>query len=260
MSKKKEKSDVVLNETIEVFVTDDYSMFNIHTGLNRFVSPNKVSMLIKEIQKVDLLPNNPILVNEKYDIIDGQTRFLAAKELNKPIYFTIKSGITLDIAPSLNMVQKPWKHEDYILHFETKGNEHYKYLHEAYKRTGINISTLSNLLMNGVVKQSGLNADIMRCGLFEVRYAELTETLYERAKDFDGINRFKYWRCRNFLSALLTITTTKSYSHSQMIQKLLSVGYLLENKGNSEDFLKLLLDIYNWRNTKNKIELIKDIQ
>ena len=70
----------------QIKVTTNYDLFSFMPG-NRDIA--KKNMLVKSIEKIDLTEYKPIIVNENYVIIDGQHRFMACKELEKPIYYII---------------------------------------------------------------------------------------------------------------------------------------------------------------------------
>jgi disulfide oxidoreductase YuzD len=80
-------NDVTL--VTQVFKTKNYDLFNFIDG-NRDVNDLHVKRLQDSFRKKYLI--NPIIVNENYEIIDGQNRFKAAKEEENPIYFIVLNG------------------------------------------------------------------------------------------------------------------------------------------------------------------------
>lgn len=65
-----------------VYKTYDYDKF---TMLDENRQPDHVKSLI--VSFANRIVPNAILCNEKYEIIDGQNRFLALKEIGKPILY-----------------------------------------------------------------------------------------------------------------------------------------------------------------------------
>ena len=106
-----------------VYWTDDLSMFKILKG-NREVKGPRKEALVKSIEKNGYIAN-PIIVNEKYEVIDGQGRLAACKEIGSPIAYTIVANIGIDECQVLNMYTVNWKTEDYIRCFAELGNENY---------------------------------------------------------------------------------------------------------------------------------------
>ena len=108
---------------MEIFETKDYSLFNRLNG-NRDI--RSVKKIVDSIKTVGYIPN-PIMVNEKMEIIDGQNRFEALKELNLPIqYYTVK-GIGISEARALNLGRTNWGTLDYIKSYAEDGNVSYQY-------------------------------------------------------------------------------------------------------------------------------------
>ena len=70
----------------QIHWTTDYDIFKQLLG-NREINYNHVRRLIKSMQEEYLIV--PIQVNEKMEVIDGQHRIAACKELGFPIYYMI---------------------------------------------------------------------------------------------------------------------------------------------------------------------------
>lgn len=97
---------------MEIKQTTDYSLFKKLEG-NRDVK--KKNSLVKSIQEMDLTMYNPIIVSDKFKIVDGQHRFEACKELGKPIYFiVIPSQIAEKAMIILNRNQSQWRSEQFF--------------------------------------------------------------------------------------------------------------------------------------------------
>ncbi len=105
--------------------TSDYSKFAFIEE-NRKVSKPHVNRLVATLK---LFPKQiewtPILVNEKFQIADGQHRFTALKELGLPIYYLMVKGLTIEDARRLNAGAKPWSPMDYAECFCALGKDAY---------------------------------------------------------------------------------------------------------------------------------------
>src|SRR3990167_1853679 len=124
--------------------TTDYGKF-VFLEENRDVDPRKVSTFkVSTLESPHLPPLNPILVNEKYEIFDGQHRFLAWKELNLPVFFFKSSLLKSQDIITLNKDRKNWTVEEYIDFHVAKGNRNFIALREFSEKTkfSINISCL----------------------------------------------------------------------------------------------------------------------
>jgi len=94
-----------------VLKTTDYHLFSFISG-NRKVNMAHARRLEKSFSKKQLL--SPIIVNEHYQIIDGQHRFTVCKKLGLPIFYFIVEGYGLDEVQILNTNSSNWKKTDYL--------------------------------------------------------------------------------------------------------------------------------------------------
>ncbi|MBC8147318.1 MAG: ParB N-terminal domain-containing protein, partial [Bacteroidetes bacterium] len=77
----------------KIYKTKNYEKFKFMVG-NRPINSAHTAKLIESIKGKYLF--NPIIINEKWEIIDGQHRFEAIKQLNLPLYFFINEGYSYD--------------------------------------------------------------------------------------------------------------------------------------------------------------------
>lgn len=108
----------------EVYTTDNYEIFKRLLG-NRDVSENRISRIVESIQKVGYI-HNPIIVNEKMEVIDGQGRLTALQRLHLPVEYIIAPGTGTKECVFMNRNMINWKLTDYIKSFAEQGNENYK--------------------------------------------------------------------------------------------------------------------------------------
>ena len=125
-----------MSKRYEVKATKNLDQFVI-ADWNRPVKPQRIAGIKKSILEYGYIPN-PIIVNEKKEVIDGQGRLAACKELGQPIYYMQIKGIGGDECIAMNCYQKQWSELDYIEFYATLGNSNYiklKKLIDTYKMT-----------------------------------------------------------------------------------------------------------------------------
>lgn len=106
-----------------VFRTKNYDQFKRLEG-NRAVLAARVTKIKKSIERNGYILN-PLVVNERFEIIDGQGRFDALKELGLPIDYVIAEGAGLPECIALNASGTIWTMMDYIDSYCEMGNENY---------------------------------------------------------------------------------------------------------------------------------------
>jgi len=106
----------------QVKTTNDYNMFKRCKG-NRQINKLHVKRL-KESMSEEFIPM-PIIVNEKNEIIDGQHRFTAAKELGLDIPFIKVNKLGKNQIHRLNTNSKNWNGKDYLYDYCEMGMSDY---------------------------------------------------------------------------------------------------------------------------------------
>jgi len=112
--------DVIREE--KVYISDDYSIFR-YKEENREIKVNaKLSASIEESGQI-----YPILIDNKFYVIDGQHRLEICKNLNIPVEFIIREvDVDTSLIIDINVSQKSWDTIDYIKSYASSGKESYK--------------------------------------------------------------------------------------------------------------------------------------
>lgn len=105
--------------------TKDYSQFKYMIG-NRPINEGNVKSVIAQLSQWPQVA--PIVVNEHFEVIDGQHRLQACQRLNIPVEFIVKPGFTIDHVISANASGKLWSRFDYVEKFAAQGLKPYQEL------------------------------------------------------------------------------------------------------------------------------------
>lgn len=134
----------------KIYTTTDYDAF-IFTDWNRDISNGRVVKMIESIQKVGWL-HQPILVNEKYEVIDGQSRVKALQKLGMPVEFIIVNGMGRKECQMLNLFQKNWTMKNYIDSYIADGNENYIWLRDMI----VKYKALTSVIVMSIATGKGM--------------------------------------------------------------------------------------------------------
>ena len=115
-----------------VYVTKDYSIFKRLVG-NRDIPESRISKILESIQTIGWV-HNPIIVNEKMEVIDGQGRLTALQRLKMPVEYIIAEGDGNKECIYMNMNMVNWKLPDFIKSYAEQGNENYQRLLSLMER------------------------------------------------------------------------------------------------------------------------------
>jgi hypothetical protein len=308
-----EKSDVAKNETpiaaphlrryapvkvpssvksvSEVYVTNDYDIFKLFKDGNRAVDQSHLNKLRDLTQQHGQL-KIPIIVNEQYEIIDGQHRFSIWKEKGLPVYFIINQGYGFDEIVVLNNFSKRWVNDDFVkVYSEDQKITDYvildKFVKEFKDENGVELFKLNaaRILLSFTMeenarqkvrdkdgKMSSVGIDILRKGKFKVSNIERSIELAKQLIDLRPFLPFSFNHTRfirAFLGLFGTHTQFYKYDHQQMLAKMdtfarsseINRKKLLMKSNSVVDFKRLLFEIYNFnRRNSDPNQLILELR
>jgi hypothetical protein len=249
----------------QVYETNDYSMFKTLKG-NRNVNKLHIRRLRESFKNMYLL--SPIIVNQNFDIIDGQHRFEAAKELGKNVYFIICNDYGLKEVQILNTNMKNWQKVDYLNAYCDAGYSDYLQLRNFMRRFSEFPIDACIALMNNSVNSSQsrksveLKSETNKAGSYHTRSFEEGkfeikdyETAVDNAEKIRMIKPFyKGYNRKIFISAMITLFKNENYNHSQFISKLKINSTMMQDCSNVTQYKLLIEDIYNYR-SREKVNL-----
>lgn len=231
----------------EIKVTNKYEMFKKLEG-NRTTDDRRVEKIKKSIIKVGYI-TSPILVNENMEIIDGQGRFEALKQLQLPIEYIVQNGISIKECVAMNVYQTNWTIIDYIYSHADRGIQSFVYIRDLMERFNINSVSIIAVATLGT-------------GVFKAEYVhdgtlEITQEQYEKAikkleffkdlyKGYNDIPRFNF-----IFKGLLYCAEIEEVDLERLKEKIIEV---LEHKKippipTIEEAMQFLEEIYN-KNSK----------
>lgn len=229
-----------------IYSTKNYERFSSLQG-NRKLNSMHLLRLKNAISSMDLTESNPILVNEDFQIIDGQHRFEVCKELKKPIYYILKKGYSLKEVQMLNANMKNWRLEDYVEGYCDMGFEEYKYLRSflAQHKLGMtnSVAILSN--MGGDKVQTIMDGRMTLPN--KGRGTAIGEWVKELEPFYVGVKR------RSFINALIKLYANRQFEFKQLLAKLSYQQTKLVDCTDTKGYLKLLEDIYNFKERGEKL-------
>ena len=149
----------------QVHKTNVHSIFKRQKG-NRPINKNHLDRLILSMKKKYLV--SPILVNEKMEVIDGQHRLQAQKELNLPTYYIKIKGYNIEETRIFNQNTNNWTANNFMEAFCDLGMPEYIKYKKFQKKYKFNHQCTMNLLMGNNSSQNGNVYEIFKAGLFKV--------------------------------------------------------------------------------------------
>jgi len=229
----------------KIYQTTDYSKFSKLVG-NRSINHLHLRRLKKSIQENYLF--TVIIVNEFFQIIDGQHRFEVIKSLGLPVYYAIKPGYGLNEVHILNANNKTYSLDaylegycdlgipDYIRYREFK--EKYKFAHTEC------LSLLSN--------SSNVSSHDFKTGNYKIRNYEKAVMYADKILMVQPYH--DRYRKRSFVNALHSLLKNENFNFSEFLNKLKQQPSSLTPCVTTEQYVLLIENIYNYKR-REKVNL-----
>jgi hypothetical protein len=223
-----------------IYSTEDYKIFRLLSS-NRSVTESHVADLAAKMEVKNLLHLNPIIVNNNYDVIDGQHRLKAAEKLGVLVWYVKDDSVDHTDIAMLNSGNKNWAGVDYLKYYAKNGYPEYvKMLAFFEKNSHISVNILRRMGNRG----TGYN-DEFKEGRFKFNEEEVQQ-FADYLNDIVNETGIEYLRSNyRFHLALRVVTTNKDYDHSRMMKKLERHFSSLRGCSSTESFLEMFEYIYN---------------
>lgn len=237
----------------EIKSTTQYDQFKFREDNRAHINLSHVKRLSESIQASNLLELRPISVNESMEVIDGQHRLLAAKMLGVPIFYIQRELSPQDII-RMN-VSQAWGQSDYLNYYCKNMYPEYVKLRQFMQAHGISIKVALSITM-GHKKDSYVQ---FKQGLYRFKEDDFDahiESCWETIDYIKKINGYSaYTGSSRFWGALLVLVRHANFDQQKWRENLKRMIERFTPKASQADYLRMLMDVYNWRNN-NKVELI----
>lgn len=244
---------------VKVYVTTDYKKFQRVRG-NRVLNQGKIRKMVKDIESgLDFLPDFPIVTSKietKLEINDGQHRFEAAVQTNKPVYYIIRNtNMKLDEMARVNSLQEKWKPKDFVNCYIEKGVKDYGVLEDFVDQYGLPIKMAAKLLYYGVTgaNEGGGNdafSKLFEHGEFKAKHLKQATEIMEACKRFA---KFDAWNSGPFIVAITKILGADKADFDKLVEKFDKNADMLEHQGSAKGYIFNLEQIYNKNSHKREV-------
>lgn len=237
-----------------IYEESDYSKFRQLEG-NRNVLSGRLNKIIASISDKYIL--NPIIVNELYEVIDGQGRFEACKALGRPIHFIVAKDATIEDCRRMNKYNSKWTSADFVDSYCRAGKESYIALKKACAESGLNMSTVLRLTNKYGKDHPTRDArlTLLERGdlIFSQEDVQTVKDIATAANEILEALQITYRPNLTFYAAIKVIYETDGYDHSRMIKNCKANRSTYNQMSNLKGQLEELERIYNYRAKAGKL-------
>ena len=234
-----------------VFEEDDYSVFRKLPD-NRDVLSDRVRKLIASMTERYVI--NPIIVNEKMEVIDGQGRFEARKEIGEPIHYIVVEGANSDDCRRMNKYNTKWTGLDFAKSYAKKGCASYIILLRTCNKTKLSIGTVLRLGNRGSTAAKAVDKmSLFESGklTFTEKDAEVVEKVNTMANEILEALQFTARVNDPFRTGVKIMVETDGYDHERMLRNCKTERHSYVQTGRLKDQLVEFERIYNKRAREN---------
>jgi hypothetical protein len=224
-----------------IYGTIEYDMLKLMKG-NREIKYEQVNRIKAAMKEKNYLDSVPILINAKFEIVDGQFRYMAARDLKATIPFRVQYDADLETVQGISQHQRNWGQTDFANSYAVRGNADYEKYVAFQQKWKFNHSATMHMLTGSNAR----NTRAFNKGLFKVKLSmekatRAAEMIYDFERYFQGFKE------RSFVAALLYIFDILGYNHKRMIHKMKMRGADLPLRRNKDEYIAGLEKIYNYK-------------
>lgn len=227
--------------------TSNYDQFTFIEG-NRSINEGHVKKLEASILRNNLLHLNPIIVNEKMQVIDGQHRLEVCRRNDIDVWYVVGSREELDEVIDLNTATRKWGMNEYLESHISRGNQHYSKLKSFCEEYDLPLMVGAGLLAN--VHGGGSRrkfAEDFKLGLFKSTHPGSGEFVAGVLRDVKKFMDAGVWRTRDFMDAVIYLFSEKMVERKRFVHKIELYGSMLVRRAGRQDYLRDLEQVYNFR-------------
>jgi hypothetical protein len=221
-----------------VFVTSDYTKFRTLSG-NRSLNCVNRNRIFKSMS-TNLL-YTIVVVNEKFEVIDGQHRIDCLRELKKPIHYVIREGYGLDEVHILNANAKNWTGDDFMNGFADLGYPEYIALREFRYKYNLDLNAAVLLTTGKRVKAF----DLLSSGAFKITQKTAAVKFADHLKELQAYNPL--CKGRTFIYALYTIQKHDEFDWMEFKHKVKLNPRKIHQCATTEQYIEMFEQLYNYR-------------
>lgn len=234
----------------QIYMTYDYGKFNLMAD-NRNINLLHVKRLVQSFYEKHLI--SPIIVNEHFQVIDGQHRLRASIETGKPVYYFILDGYGNKEITIFNTNQKNWNKLDYLQLYCSEGLTSYLQFKKFMDDFPDFKIQAAERILTGFSGRKSETVEGERAASHEFIEGDLiipdlkrSYSIARKIMDFKPF--YKNFHRGTFVSAVMPLLDGSSvYNHKEMLHKLNNTPIRLTDCLNIPSYRLLLEEIYNYK-------------
>lgn len=249
------KTDLQIGEPSDVYQTSELDVFKKIKG-GRPVNAIHVKKLVTSMKTFGFLCR-PLIVNEKFEVIDGYHRLEAAKSLGLDVFFLVLPGSGINELHVMGLNQKNWSQESFLQSYANLGFPDYMKVAEFFKMNqDFKLNDIILMCTNQYSfnpNKEAISRQLFNKGdwkLLELNRAEgYIKKLHIVKKHYEGYNR------SSFVGTMIDLLNHPDFEFDLFIKKLKLQPSLMIDCSKKVQYRKIIEEVYNYKN-HNKVNLL----
>ena len=227
-----------------ILETRDYDRF-VFVHSNRVIKRKRVLDWKRILSVKNLMHCMPLVANRSYQLLDGQHRLTAARELGIPVNYTISDSMGVEDIADANSKGHGWKSTDHIHHYACMENRDYMMLETFLDKYKIGVTMAAGLLMGG--GEGGVfHTRAITNGTFKIKDWEHACEVADHIYAFRPY--VKHYKHSHFMRAIATVYDHKDYEPAKMLKKIEYLSSRLKRHPDTIGYIENIEEIYNHKN------------
>lgn len=229
-------------DKIKIKKSYDYHKFRLMAD-NRQINTQHLARL-KESMKEDYL-FTVIIVNEHFQVCDGQHRFMACRDLKLPIYYVVCRGYGIKEVTTYNEQTSNWSVKNYLDRYVT--NEYPEYINYKIfqKKYGFPHRANITLLCGEDYRTHEL---LFKKGTFKINNLQRAIDYAEQITKTKKL--YKDYKRNNFIGALYKLMQKDVFSMDEFLKKFEIKSSMMKNCTTVKEYIDIIEEIYNFKRTQ----------
>lgn len=229
----------------KIYETTDYKKFKKMTG-NRDLKkrPDKYMASIRAFGVIA-----PVIVNELFEVVDGQARLECCERLNIPVPYIIKPGIRLEEVVDVNTNNKKWTITDIVHGNAEQGDLSSKYFEALKAQFKYEDAVVFYALIGSVVNGIQIPKSLKYYDVTTEEYSMAIERLVYLDKLKPYIKHV-HGTMRHFYMAVLWLYNNDGIDANRLFESIRNRCSTILPMPTINIALEQLQDLYNWKRSK----------
>jgi hypothetical protein len=214
---------------------------------------------MRSVQAKNLMHLFPIVVNEKFEVIDGQHRLATAMRLQIPVYYLVDGNVTKADIAMVNNNRKGWAAIDFVNYYEQEGLDEFKKLRYIITNYGLPVIGASRLISKSAdtFYSGGSQSDNIRSGKVDATDFELAKVICEigRVLRSKSEHSQKSWFLMDIKNVIVRYKVDPNFALKRLKQRM--PEFPLDLKQNSFDVRNILKEALVKESGHSKEEVAK---